>query len=213
MPACSMPSRRPRIDAEVESPSQRMHRVRRQQPQPQPRSALRARVRHPGGQRPARAARRPAPVRVAKGDFRGCHYLSPSAATTRLRAELIRDPNVFLMGEEIGIFEGSYKITAGLLTEFGPEAGARHPDRRRGIRRCSDRRRDARSSAGRRDHDDQLLDPCHGPDRQPRREDPHHVRRPVDGCPWSSGRRVAGVSSSPRRTRKISRSGTRTFPA
>ena len=38
-----------------------------------------------------------------------------------LRAELIRDPNVFLMGEEIGVFEGSYKITAGLLTEFGPE--------------------------------------------------------------------------------------------
>src|SRR5665811_1571802 len=25
------------------------------------------------------------------------------------------------MGEEIGIFEGSYKITAGLLAEFGPE--------------------------------------------------------------------------------------------
>src|SRR6185437_2301660 len=38
-----------------------------------------------------------------------------------LRAELIRDPAVFLMGEEIGVFEGSYKITAGLLTEFGPE--------------------------------------------------------------------------------------------
>jgi pyruvate dehydrogenase E1 component beta subunit len=37
-----------------------------------------------------------------------------------LRSELIRDPSVFLMGEEIGVFEGSYKITAGLLTEFGP---------------------------------------------------------------------------------------------
>jgi pyruvate dehydrogenase E1 component beta subunit len=32
-----------------------------------------------------------------------------------------RDPNVVLMGEEIGKFEGSYKITAGLLKEFGPE--------------------------------------------------------------------------------------------
>src|SRR5579883_1680451 len=38
-----------------------------------------------------------------------------------LRAELLRDPNVFLMGEEIGVFEGSYKITAGLLAEFGPK--------------------------------------------------------------------------------------------
>ena len=36
-----------------------------------------------------------------------------------LREELLRDENVFLIGEEIGIFEGSYKITAGLLKEFG----------------------------------------------------------------------------------------------
>src|SRR5690554_5252487 len=37
-----------------------------------------------------------------------------------LRSELARDESVFLMGEEIGVFEGSYKITAGLLAEFGP---------------------------------------------------------------------------------------------
>jgi pyruvate dehydrogenase E1 component beta subunit len=37
-----------------------------------------------------------------------------------LREELQRDENIFLMGEEIGNFEGSYKITAGLLKEFGP---------------------------------------------------------------------------------------------
>jgi pyruvate dehydrogenase E1 component beta subunit len=36
-----------------------------------------------------------------------------------LREEMQRDPNVVLMGEEIGVFEGSYKITAGLLQEFG----------------------------------------------------------------------------------------------
>jgi pyruvate dehydrogenase E1 component beta subunit len=38
-----------------------------------------------------------------------------------LREELLRDKDVFLMGEEIGTFEGSYKITAGLLKEFGPK--------------------------------------------------------------------------------------------
>ncbi len=38
-----------------------------------------------------------------------------------LREEMQRDPNVVLMGEEIGRFEGSYKITAGLLKEFGPD--------------------------------------------------------------------------------------------
>jgi pyruvate dehydrogenase E1 component beta subunit len=37
-----------------------------------------------------------------------------------LRAELQRDEDVFLIGEEIGVFEGSYKVTAGLLAEFGP---------------------------------------------------------------------------------------------
>ncbi|AUI50217.1 alpha-ketoacid dehydrogenase subunit beta [Arthrobacter crystallopoietes] len=43
------------------------------------------------------------------------------ALNDTLRAELTRDENVILLGEEIGIFEGSYKITAGLLKEFGPE--------------------------------------------------------------------------------------------
>jgi pyruvate dehydrogenase E1 component beta subunit len=37
-----------------------------------------------------------------------------------LRSEMLRDESVFLIGEEIGRFEGSYKITAGLLDEFGP---------------------------------------------------------------------------------------------
>jgi len=43
------------------------------------------------------------------------------ALNETLRAELARDPSVILIGEEIGVFEGSYKITAGLLAEFGPE--------------------------------------------------------------------------------------------
>ncbi|GAB3253263.1 alpha-ketoacid dehydrogenase subunit beta [Kineosporia babensis] len=36
-----------------------------------------------------------------------------------LREEMLRDQDVFLIGEEIGLFEGSYKITAGMLEEFG----------------------------------------------------------------------------------------------
>jgi pyruvate dehydrogenase E1 component beta subunit len=42
------------------------------------------------------------------------------ALNETLREELTRDENVFLIGEEIGNFEGSYKITASLLKEFGP---------------------------------------------------------------------------------------------
>jgi pyruvate dehydrogenase E1 component beta subunit len=38
-----------------------------------------------------------------------------------LREELTRDERVFLMGEEIGLFDGAYKVTAGLLAEFGAD--------------------------------------------------------------------------------------------
>lgn len=38
-----------------------------------------------------------------------------------LREELQRDPDVFLLGEDIGVFGGAFKVTEGLLEEFGPE--------------------------------------------------------------------------------------------
>ncbi len=31
-----------------------------------------------------------------------------------------RDPDVFLMGEEVGVYQGAYKVSRGLLDEFGP---------------------------------------------------------------------------------------------
>jgi pyruvate dehydrogenase E1 component beta subunit len=41
------------------------------------------------------------------------------ALNDTLGEELARDPNVLLMGEEIGKFQGSYRITEGLQAEFG----------------------------------------------------------------------------------------------
>ncbi len=38
-----------------------------------------------------------------------------------MRQEMERDERVFIMGEEVGLFDGSYKVTAGLLDEFGPD--------------------------------------------------------------------------------------------
>lgn len=38
-----------------------------------------------------------------------------------MREEMQRDEHVFLMGEEVGLFEGAYKVSAGLMAEFGPE--------------------------------------------------------------------------------------------
>src|SRR5437588_12394883 len=41
------------------------------------------------------------------------------ALNAALRGELRRDERVFLMGEDIGVFGGAFKVTAGLLDEFG----------------------------------------------------------------------------------------------
>jgi len=38
-----------------------------------------------------------------------------------LAEELARDPNVVVMGEEVGQFNGAYKVTEGLLAKFGPD--------------------------------------------------------------------------------------------
>ncbi len=38
-----------------------------------------------------------------------------------MREEMLRDERVFVMGEEVGVFEGAYKVTAGLLEEFGAD--------------------------------------------------------------------------------------------
>src|ERR671925_1937549 len=41
------------------------------------------------------------------------------ALNQALREEMQRDERVFLMGEDIGVFNGAFKVTQGLLDEFG----------------------------------------------------------------------------------------------
>jgi pyruvate dehydrogenase E1 component beta subunit len=43
------------------------------------------------------------------------------ALNLALREEMQRDPRVFVIGEEVGLYEGAYKVTQGLLKEFGPQ--------------------------------------------------------------------------------------------
>ncbi len=43
------------------------------------------------------------------------------ALNLALREELTYDPNVFIMGEDVGVFGGAYKVTKGLLEEFGEQ--------------------------------------------------------------------------------------------
>ncbi|MBK6778191.1 MAG: pyruvate dehydrogenase complex E1 component subunit beta [Gemmatimonadetes bacterium] len=42
------------------------------------------------------------------------------ALNQALREEMARDKDVFLMGEEVGVYQGAYKVSRGLLEEFGP---------------------------------------------------------------------------------------------
>jgi pyruvate dehydrogenase E1 component beta subunit len=41
------------------------------------------------------------------------------ALNMALREEMQRDDRVFLMGEEVGVYQGAYKVSRGLLQEFG----------------------------------------------------------------------------------------------
>ena len=43
------------------------------------------------------------------------------ALNMALREEMQRDDRVFLMGEEVGVYQGAYKVSKGLLQEFGEQ--------------------------------------------------------------------------------------------
>lgn len=42
------------------------------------------------------------------------------ALNRALDEELTRDPNVFIIGEEVAYYHGAYKITKGLIDKHGP---------------------------------------------------------------------------------------------
>ena len=43
------------------------------------------------------------------------------AINDAIREEMLRDEAVFLLGEDVGTYGGAFKVSAGLLEEFGPE--------------------------------------------------------------------------------------------
>lgn len=43
------------------------------------------------------------------------------ALRSAMQTEMKNDSNVFIIGEEVGEYQGAYKVTQGLLEEFGPE--------------------------------------------------------------------------------------------
>ncbi len=101
------------------------------------------------------------------------------ALNLALREEMRRDPRVFVMGEEVGLYDGAYKVTQGLLKEFGDKRIIDTPICESGFTGVGVGVRDAGAPAGGRDDDVQLLDPGARPDRQLGGQDVLHVRRAV----------------------------------
>ena len=67
----------------------------------------------------------PAPAATAPAEDKDWGPTKPIPVREALRdamaAELRRDPDVFLLGEEVAQYQGAYKISQGLLDEFGPK--------------------------------------------------------------------------------------------
>ena len=50
------------------------------------------------------------------------------ALNRALDEEMARDSKVFLMGEEVGEYDGAYKVSKGLLAKYGSERVRGHAD-------------------------------------------------------------------------------------
>jgi pyruvate dehydrogenase E1 component beta subunit len=72
---------------------------------------------------PAVAAPPKAAAVAAEPDYKGeTHAMTVREALRDAMAEeMRRDPSVFLMGEEVAEYQGAYKVSQGLLQEFGPK--------------------------------------------------------------------------------------------
>jgi pyruvate dehydrogenase E1 component beta subunit len=63
------------------------------------------------------------------------------ALNQAMSEEMERDETVFLMGEEVGYYNGAYKVSQGMLKRFGEKRVIDAPYRRERLRRPGHRRR------------------------------------------------------------------------
>ena len=96
--------------------------------------------------------------------------------------EMRRDDDVFVMGEEVAEYQGAYKVTQGLLQEFGARRVIDTPITEHGFAGLGVGAALAGPEADRRVHDLQLRHAGDRPDHQLGGQDALHVRRP-DGLP------------------------------
>ena len=92
--------------------------------------------------------------------------------------EMRRDDTVFLMGEEVAQYQGAYKVSQGLLEEFGARRVIDTPITEQGFAGLGVGAAFGGLASHRRVHDLEFRDAGDRPDHQFRRQDALHVGRP-----------------------------------
>ena len=120
--------------------------------------------------------------------------------------EMRRDASVFVMGEEVAEYQGAYKVTQGLLQEFGPKRVVDTPITEHGFAGLGVGAAFVGPEADRRVHDLQLRHAGDRPHHQLGGQDPLHVRRPArraDRVPRPERRRFARRRPAQPRLRRL----------
>ena len=200
-------SARPRCTAARTSPRSASTASRTSWPRRAPRTRAPATCRSAAAPRKA-TTRTPDAARTATPTSRRRRLMAVmryrEALNQAMREEMRADESVFLMGEDVGVFQGAFKVTRGDAGGVRREARARHADLGEHDRRHGSRRGDGRAAPDRRDHDRQLRAAGDGPDHQLGRAHPLHVRRPGEGA---AGRALPAGRGSPARAHALAHDG------
>ncbi len=97
------------MTADAPAPAQPAEKPAAEMPAPKPPEA------------PAKAPAAPAVKAEAAFDGPTVRTTVREALRDAMAEEMRRDPKVLLMGEEVGEYQGAYKVSQGLLEEFGPK--------------------------------------------------------------------------------------------
>ncbi len=134
--------------------------------------------------RPAAAPAAPTPQAANDPDIPEGTEMATMTMREALRdamaEEMRRDKDVFVMGEEVAEYQGAYKVTQGLLQEFGPKRVIDTPITEHGFAGLGHRRGAGRPKTDRRIHDLQFRHAGDGPIDQLGRQDALYVGR-ADG--------------------------------
>ena len=133
------------------------------------------------------------------------------AISDGLRQEMRRDKRVFVLGEDVGVYGGAFKVTLGFQEEFGPWRVIDTPLSETAIVGGCHRRGDHGHAPGRRDAVRRLHLLRAGTTSS--RSRPSSATAPARRCRSSSGSRRAAASPAGRSTRRTRRARSRTSRA